>query len=93
MKKRGRPPLPPELRAPRKAHHSGAHRMMDEAEARVRADLREKAREKIAAGLHCPPDRVTWVEVAKAVGVSASALADKRYSPKVDTAIRAFVAS
>lgn len=93
MKKRGRPPLAPELRAPRRAHHSGAHRVMSEEETRVRADLREKAREKIAASLRCPPDRVTWAETARAIGISASALADKRVSPKTDAAIRAFVDS
>lgn len=88
--RRGRPPLPPELRKP--PRRGGQHADITSDELATRDQLKDQARAKVGAQLDCPPDRVRWKEVAEAVGVRVEELGDRRKRrPAVDAALRRYI--
>lgn len=91
-KRRGRKPLPPELRKPRKSGRGGKARTMTPDEQAERDRLLSLALAKCHTERGSPASGTTWAQVAEAAGVPVSHLRRRgAFAPSVDARLREYV--
>lgn len=92
---RGRPKMPPELRAPRKPRPGGKHRQLTEDEHWTRLALADRAVEKLRAQLAAKDvalaKTANKARLGAALSIAPWRLTSKRRDPAVDAALSAFV--